>query len=168
MPDGLVPILTIEVDIRCSDWLALLPDAEALCRRAAFAVWTAVAMNGAVEVSLVLADDNLIQDLNCRYRNENAPTDVLSFAGGDAEPVLHGMPRLLGDVVVAFGAAAGDAELAGVGLGNHLSHLIVHGMLHLLGHDHEKDFEAERMERLEIDILSTLGIADPYAVRVER
>ena len=168
MPDGLAQNLTIEVDIRCTDWLVALPDAEALCRRAVGAVWTTAAMQGPVEVSLVLADDDLIQDLNRRYRNKDAPTDVLSFAAGDAEPILHGMPRLLGDIVVAFGAAARDAEQDGIGLANHLSHLIVHGMLHLLGHDHEKDFEAERMERLETDILSTLGFADPYAVRVER
>ncbi len=168
MPDSLARNLTIEVDIRCPDWLAALPEAEALCRQAAGAVWTGSDLHGEVEVSLVLADDDLIQGLNRAYRNKDAPTDVLSFAAGDAVHVLHGMPRLLGDVVVAYGVATGDAEQDGISLGDHLSHLIVHGMLHLLGHDHEKDLEAERMERLETDILSTLGIADPYTVRIGR
>jgi probable rRNA maturation factor len=168
MPDSLARNLTIEVDIRCPDWLTALPESEALCRRAAGAVWTASDLHGEVEVSLVLADDDLIQGLNRAYRDKDAPTDVLSFAAGETGPVFHGMPRLLGDVVVAYGAAAGDAEQDGIGLGNHLSHLIVHGMLHLLGHDHETDFEAERMERLETDILSTLDIADPYAALDER
>lgn len=165
----------IDVTMQCPDWLAALPDAEAIARAAAGA-----ALQGqppASEISLVLADDQFVATLNRDYRGRDGATNVLSFANdippgelpaGAAPPAAAPAPVLLGDVVVAFGVtrleAEGDASgiTHHVSLADHLSHLIIHGVLHLLGHDHQTDGEATRMERLETELLAGLGIADPY------
>lgn len=162
--------MTIAADIAltlsCEKWLTDLPEAEAICRRAAAAALSA-AHAGAGEIGVVLADDDAMRDFNRRYRGIDRATNVLAFAlaGADAgsEDVPAGAPVLLGDVVVALETAAGEAREQGKSLGDHLSHLVVHGTLHLLGHDHEAAAEAARMERLEALALSGLGIADPYA-----
>jgi probable rRNA maturation factor len=149
-----------------------------------------------VEMSLVLADDATVQELNKSYRGKDKPTNVLSFAlyadgeaGGDegewdedeaeADDPDDGdgdgdvdflspddaVPVLLGDVILAFETVDREAREQGKALANHLTHLVTHGVLHLLGYDHLEDSEAEQMERLETQILSGLGIADPYAGR---
>ena len=153
---------TIVVDVRDPAWDAALPDASVLCRNAANAVLDAESVPRAgTEIGVVLADDALVRDLNRDWRGIDAPTDVLSFGAEEPDPA-PGAPRLLGDVVVALGVAARDAEADGVSLRNHLSHLIVHGVFHLLGYDHEDDMQAECMEARETDVLRDLGIGDPY------
>lgn len=157
----------IDVSVPCAAWTASLPDAEAIARRAAAAAFAAAdgpATLPAAEASLVLADDALVQRLNRDYRNQDAPTNVLSFAALDegGQPVTGG-PIPLGDMVLAYETAAAEAAAEGKRLGDHLSHLVVHAMLHLLGYDHGTDVQAKRMERLETHILDGLGIADPYA-----
>jgi probable rRNA maturation factor len=126
------------------------------------------------EISVALADDVVLCDLNARYRGREGPTDVLSFSGRDAAqpgpgvagaPVLPGAPVLLGDVVISYERANADAVAAGLPLADRLSHLVVHGVLHLLGHDHGAEAEAAVMEGLEIGALARLRIADPYAHR---
>jgi probable rRNA maturation factor len=120
---------------------------------------------GPAEASLVLADDDLVRGLNHDYRGQDRPTNVLSFANLDGDPLPApgvAQPLLLGDVVIAFETTRAEAAAEGRRLADHFSHLVVHGMLHLLGFDHETDAQAAEMEGLETRILSKLGIADPY------
>jgi probable rRNA maturation factor len=114
------------------------------------------------EMTVLLTDDREMRDLNRRWRGKDAATNVLSFPAGDEPEGIDG-PRQLGDIVLAAETIAREAEAQGITLTDHLSHLVVHGTLHLLGYDHEDDAEAERMEALETTILAGLGIADPYA-----
>ena len=142
----------IEVEVEDAAWTAALPDVAAVAERAATAAL------GTVEgdVVVLLTDDAAVQDLNARFRDRDRPTNVLSFpAAGSAAPHL-------GDLVLAYGVCASEAEAQGKSLADHLSHLTVHGVLHLLGRDHEVEAEAEEMEAEERSILATLGVADPY------
>ncbi len=147
------------------DWDAALPGAEAIGRRVARAA-VGTLDDPAVEVCLVLADDATVRDLNRAYRGLDRPTNVLSFAGLDADQA-PGAPRLLGDVVIALETARRESAEVGRSLTDHFSHLVVHGMLHLLGHDHATESEAQQMEDLEARVLGRLGIADPRAGRGE-
>lgn len=159
--------LEVAIEIAASDWTSALPDAEALAARALTAAFHHAAPAGAAaaaEVSLVLAGDDMVAELNKNYRGKDGPTNVLSFAmhEDDGQSPVSGQPDLLGDVVVAFGVSEREARDQGLPLADHLSHLCVHGMLHLLGFDHEDEAEAERMEQLETRILGDLGVPDPY------
>ena len=116
------------------------------------------------ELSLVLADDGMMRSLNRLWRGRDRATNVLSFPA-TAAPAIAGAPLLLGDIVLAYGTVAREARSQGKPLADHLSHLIAHGVLHLIGLDHEDDAEARRMEGMERHILARLGIADPYRQR---
>ena len=143
----------IEIEVEDAAWTAAMPDAEAVVLRAATAAL------GTVEGDMVvlLTDDAEVQDLNARFRDKDRPTNVLSFPAPEtAEPHL-------GDIVLAYGVCADEAAAQGKSLADHLSHLVVHGVLHLLGRDHEDDAEAEEMEAEEREILAGIGVADPYA-----
>lgn len=158
--------LEIDVSVRCARWTEALPEAAALARRAALAAWRSEAAAGDAEAAVVLADDAFIRRLNRDYRGQDKPTNVLAFASGidgDTDAPPPPAPRLLGDVVVAFETAAREAADQEKPLADHLSHLVVHGMLHLLGHDHQTAAAATAMERRECDVLAGLGVADPYA-----
>jgi probable rRNA maturation factor len=117
------------------------------------------------EVSVVLADDRHIRDLNLQWRGQDKATNVLSFPAPLREDENEGATVMLGDVVIAYETLAREAEDEKKPLLNHLAHLTVHGFLHLLGYDHTAEDEAEDMERLEARILENLGIPDPYAAR---
>jgi probable rRNA maturation factor len=130
------------------------------------AVWGAFLQSGLechldAEVSVVLADDARLRELNRTWRGKDAPTNVLSF------PAWRDSPEeapLLGDVVVAYETTAREAEVDGKPFQHHLAHLVVHGTLHLLGFDHETgEADAERMEATERAALAGIGIPDPYA-----
>jgi probable rRNA maturation factor len=123
------------------------------------------------EVSVRLTSDEEVRTLNREYRQKDKPTNVLSFPMVQAD-LLEGLANsddgevLLGDIVLAHGVTAREAEEKGVALHEHATHLIVHGTLHLLGYDHELgEAEADAMEEMERAALATLGISDPYAVR---
>lgn len=152
--------LTVDIGVSAPGWRSALPDADALLRKAAGATWQ-VAGEGSAELSILLSDDAEIRRLNREYRDKDRPTNVLSFPADDVGG--PGRPRLLGDVVLSLGTLRRESSEQSIPLEDHLCHLAVHGILHLLGHDHETDFQAESMEALEIDILRGLGIADPYA-----
>jgi len=109
------------------------------------------------EVSVLLTDDAEMQRLNKQFRAKDKPTDVLSFP---ADPMDA---PFLGDIAIGFQIMSRDAQTAGKSLSNHLSHLVIHGYLHLLGFDHIEDAEAEEMEGLERRALASMGIADPYS-----
>jgi probable rRNA maturation factor len=152
--------IVVDVAISCPAWRRELPGIVRLARETVRAVLTDAGC-GAAEVSLMLSDDAAVRTLNRRWRGKDAPTNVLSFpAGDDAVP---GAPRLLGDVVLAFETVAREAEAQAKPLTHHVRHLIVHGVLHLLGHDHERGREATRMENRERRILEAFGVPDPYA-----
>ena len=157
--------LEIEVTARDPRWQEAEPQACRLARHAAEVTLRRQAAGagfaGPLEASIVLADDALVRTLNRTYRRQDRPTNVLSFANGD--PSRAGAV-LLGDVVLARETVVREAEDQGKPLAAHLSHLVVHGVLHLLGFDHERNSDAERMEALEVSILADLGFADPYRV----
>ena len=113
-------------------------------------------------VAVLFTDDAAIAEINAEWRGKDKPTNVLSFPIPEDIPVPQGEPRPLGDIVLAHGVIAREAAEQGKTLRDHTAHLIVHGTLHLLGHDHESDAEAEEMEALETRILKGLGISDPY------
>jgi len=124
-----------------------------------------------VEISVRLTSDNEVRSLNREYRRKDEPTNVLSFPM--VEPNLIDTigrksdlaETLLGDIVLAHGVCAAEADERGVSLEDHTTHLIVHGALHLLGYDHMTDDEAEAMEAIEHAALADLGIADPYPAK---
>ncbi|MFC5372018.1 rRNA maturation RNase YbeY [Brevundimonas faecalis] len=147
----------IEIELEDSAWAEALPDVEGVARRAAEAAL------GVVEgdVVVLLTEDAAVRDLNARFRDKDRPTNVLSFPAAETA-----FPHL-GDVVLGFAYCAAEAESQGKTLADHLSHLVVHGVLHLLGRDHEDDAEAEEMEAEEREILTALGVADPYQIERE-
>lgn len=114
------------------------------------------------ELSLVFTNDHDIRKLNAQWRNIDKPTNVLSFPAFDIAPGNTPGP-LLGDIVLAHETVTREADNENKSINDHLTHLLVHGLLHLVGYDHQTDDEAEQMEQLEREILSNLGIADPYA-----
>jgi probable rRNA maturation factor len=156
-----------DIDLAVEDdrWTESVPDLEPLVIQAVEA-GLAVAPDkpgGGVEVSVLLADDATVQDLNRTWRGKDKPTNVLSFPAAP-QPVPPGNPTPLGDVVLAYETMVRESAEQGKPLRNHLAHLLVHGTLHLVGQDHELgQAEAEAMEALEIAALATLGIPDPYA-----
>lgn len=155
----------VRLTIRVLDavWRRRLPAVERLARRAARAALAGAAPVRRArpgELCLVLADDALLQRLNRTYRGIDKPTNVLSFAGEPRAP--RGGMGDYGDVVVARQTLLGEARAQGKRPADHLTHLVVHGVLHLLGYDHVAKAEADRMERLEVAILARLGVADPY------
>jgi probable rRNA maturation factor len=144
------------------------PDAEVVIHRA---ITTAAEMVDAdtaeTELAVMLTDDAGIRTLNSNWRGIDKPTNVLSFpalqpsgAGGP-----DNAPRMLGDIAIAYETTRKEADDEQKPFDHHLSHLAVHGFLHLIGYDHEKDNDAEAMEALEQEILAQLGIPDPYADR---
>lgn len=143
----------IEVEVEDDAWTAALPDAAAVVERAATAALGSV--DG--DVVVLLTDDAAVRDLNARFRGKDRPTNVLSF------PAPESAAPHLGDLVLAHGVCAAEAEAQGKTLAAHLTHLTVHGVLHLLGRDHEDEAEAEAMEAEERDLLARLGVADPYS-----
>ncbi len=147
------PRLSCQVVLLDEGWLKALPGVERLVRKAA----RAAARRGK-SLNVALADDRAVRSLNKRDRKQDKPTNVLSYPSGER--------AFLGDIVLARQTVWREARAQKKSPADHVAHLVVHGVLHLLGHDHEtSDADAERMEALERRILKRLGIADPYALR---
>ncbi len=150
--------LSIDIIVEHDAWSAL-PDLEELVRHAASAALAEAEGNVAsgTELSVVFCDDAFIRVLNRDWREKDTPTNVLSFPADDTARELT-----LGDLVIAYETTAREAEEEGKSLRDHAIHLVVHGLLHLVGYDHETDGEAEDMERRETRALARLGISCPY------
>ncbi|ATQ41049.1 rRNA maturation RNase YbeY [Caulobacter mirabilis] len=142
----------IDIEIEDDAWTTALPKSETVALAAAQA-----ALDGDGGVTILLTDDATVADLNQRFRNKAGPTNVLSFPAPE-NPEGH-----LGDIALAYGVCAREAEEQGKPFAHHLQHLVAHGVLHLLGYDHLEEEEAEEMEDLERRILAGLGVPNPYA-----
>lgn len=154
--------MAVEVLIEDTRWGDV--DITALARRATDAALAGAALDPAAwEVSLLACDDTRIATLNATFRDKPAPTNVLSWPGADrGAPPDPGVDPELGDIAIAYDTCAREAGEAGLNLDTHVLHLLVHGTLHLLGYDHETDADAAVMEALEVEVLATLGVANPY------
>ena len=141
----------IDIEIEDEAWSAALPNAEVLALEAAEA---ATAEGG---MAILLTDDDAVAELNQRFRGKTGPTNVLSF------PAPDNREGHLGDIALAYGVCAREAAEQGKSLAHHLQHLVAHGVLHLVGYDHQTETEAEEMEALERRILAGLDVPDPYA-----
>jgi probable rRNA maturation factor len=144
------------------------PNAEAVIHRAIAAAAESIDEDVAdAEVAVMLTDDTGIRTLNSNWRGIDKPTNVLSFPAlqpeGERKP--GDAPRMLGDIAIAYDTLRREADEEDKPFDHHLSHLAVHGFLHLIGYDHETHADAEKMEALEQDVLAQLGIPDPYAER---
>ncbi len=128
------------------------------------AILPKAAIGRELEVSLVLANDDLIQILNSEYRQKDKPTNVLTFATLDSEEPATDGALNLGDVILSYETIVREAQEQGKFITDHVRHLVVHGVLHLLGYDHEEEDEATDMETLEIRILETMGVQNPYTL----
>lgn len=159
MPD-LAPVVDLRIDD--DSWRDPELEVAAVIRAAAAAALAEAGLQDTrVEVSVLLTSDDEMARLNARWRGRARATNVLSFPAVDrAAPGARG--GFLGDIALAFGTLTREARNGGMTLADHLSHMMVHGILHLLGHDHETDHEAREMERREARALGALGIADPY------
>ena len=149
----------IEVEIEDEAWSLAAPDAAGLAVQAAEAALAAVRAQG--DVTVLLADDAAVADLNERFRGVAGPTNVLSF------PAAESARPHLGDVALAYGVCEREALAEDKRLAHHLMHLVAHGVLHLVGYDHQTDAEAETMEALERQVMQGLGAPDPYAAEVQ-
>ncbi|MSO72756.1 MAG: rRNA maturation RNase YbeY [Rhodospirillaceae bacterium] len=163
---------TVNIILGARIWTRSLPNAVAVSRRAALSALAVAVPKSAVELSILLASDGAVRKLNAEFRRTDKTTDVLSFpAFADAKAraaaaraTPRGTVQYLGDVALAYGVLVREAKAGHKALRAHLSHLVVHGVLHLLGYDHQRHDEAAIMERLEKKILAGLKISDPYAL----
>jgi probable rRNA maturation factor len=164
------------VDVVIDDHLWNRFDLEDMASSTLEAVVTKLDLvNGPYELSILACDDGRIAILNKEFRGKYTPTNVLSWPMHDLQPaVAGGKPDALpladfgdpfvniGDIAISFQTCQKEAEAAGIEIKNYTSHLLIHGILHLLGYDHETDADAEMMETLEIDLLASMGIGNPY------
>jgi probable rRNA maturation factor len=153
---------SVEVTVSCDAWFDDCPHAAAIAAGAAQAALRDSGGAAQLLVDVTLADDAEQRRLNRIYRGKDVPTNVLAFPQGAPASSRSDQPVLLGDVVLAFETVHQEAAEQNKPFANHLRHLVVHGVLHLLGFDHENAAAAAAMEAREIKILAGLGVPDPY------
>lgn len=154
-------MLMADITVADSGWRSLIDHPETLVQTAVQAAWAYPDLSHGqeAEVSILLTDDATVQTLNAQYRGQDKPTNVLAFP---ADMPVTGGPAPLGDIAIARETVLGEAEAASKPPRDHLAHLAIHGLLHLLGYDHQTDADASHMEGLEVAILKSLDIPDPY------
>ena len=150
----------LEVDIlrHAEVWRGALTDAALKCAALAAFLTAPPSTQGTYEVTILLTDDAEMRTLNRAWRGKDAPTNVLSFPSSNTPPV----PGALGDIVLAYETIRDEGRCTNTAFSDHVSHLVIHGLLHLLGFDHMNEDDAARMEALERDALASIGVADPY------
>lgn len=149
------PVCLAEAIVEDERWDAQLGDTQGFTAK----IWAAALhheprLRG--ETAVLFGNDAQLHDLNNRFRQTDKPTNVLSFPSGQTN-------GFLGDIAIAFDTCEREATEKGIALADHSAHLLIHGLLHLIGYDHETAHDAEIMEQLETTILANLGVADPYA-----
>lgn len=162
-----------DILVQSERWRTHLEDPEQFVKRICTQVFLLLDVgqnrSGHIDISIVLADDAFITTLNASYRGKNMPTNVLSFPACDIKPgqaiPTSEMEVTLGDVIIALETVEREATEQGKSFDAHVTHMLVHGILHLLGYDHMTESEAKEMETLEITILRDLGINNPYEIR---
>jgi probable rRNA maturation factor len=151
--------LTLDLVVEDERWHELIA-VDIVSARAARELAAFLSVSAPASAVVCFSDDATIAALNTQFRNKPKPTNVLSFP----QPALPGArPRLLGDIIIARETVAAEAARDAIAVADHVAHLVIHGLLHLMGYDHATDSEAERMEAVETAVLARLGIADPYA-----
>jgi probable rRNA maturation factor len=169
MPRAADPRVAVSLIVEHDAWREAVADPLPLLRRAAGAAVSQARRDRrsrstvASSVAVALIDDRAMRKLNRSFRGKDKPTNVLSFPSGEMQDGKRAKLQL-GDIAIALGTVKREAKTQGKTVADHLTHLMVHAVLHLLGYDHESDPEAERMEALERKALAALGIADPYRV----
>ena len=155
--------IAIEVTIPCPLWRRDCAEAPALAKAAARLALVSCGAPSASVVDITLTDDAAQQALNRTWRGKDTPTNVLAFPVADG-PAPHpdGAPLLLGDVILAYETVRREATEQEKPLADHLRHLVIHGVLHLLGYDHVDAADAATMEAREIELLAELGVPNPY------
>jgi probable rRNA maturation factor len=163
VPSEVEGLLQLDGVVHAPDWPETVTQPSFLDRIAA-AIARKLEFDGREAAVVSFGDDAAVRDLNARYRGKDAPTNVLSFptTGHVVGPDGDGETRPLGDIVLARETVMREAAEQAVDFSHHVTHLLVHGVLHLLGYDHGVDAEAEEMEALEVEILLELGIDNPY------
>jgi probable rRNA maturation factor len=149
----------IDVEVEDAAWTAAIEAVVALTQQAAGA---AARLGNGGAIAVLLTGDAVVRDLNARFRHQDRATNVLSFPAGE-----HARGQL-GDIALAFGVCEQEARAQAKPLEDHLRHLVIHGVLHLLGYDHQSEDQASRMESVERHLLAGMDIPDPYSDRVER
>jgi probable rRNA maturation factor len=150
------------IDIADDAWNGVA-DLDRLTERAIGAALAHAEADSNVEISVLFASDTAAARLNAKWRQKDYTPNILSFPAPQIQDVPDGEPKPLGDLILAVGTVTREAEQQGKPLISHLTHLIVHGTLHLLGFDHMEETDAQRMEAAEIAILAGLGVEDPYS-----
>lgn len=157
---------SIEISVQCPDWEEIEGIEQIVTNTVMTALKQAIlpniAQNRPLEVSVVLANNDLVQVLNREYREKDKPTNVLTFATLDGDEPIVTTELNLGDIILAYETIALEAKEQKKFKKDHIKHLLVHGTLHLLGYDHQTEEEATDMETLEIRILQSLGVENPY------
>lgn len=154
--------ICVDAEQHAGDWIWLGAWDEVIARACEHVAAAAVPPDAQLAAALALADDAAVRSLNRDWRRQDKPTNVLSFPAPNLSRGVAG-PLFIGDIVIAEETLLAEARAAGIPPAHHFQHLLVHGLLHLLGHDHEDDEEAAAMEALETRILAALGIPSPYA-----
>lgn len=163
-----MPTLTLEIQITALAWRQI-PRLCARLQQAARAVseHRSASLRFSATATILLASDAKVRQLNFDFRGINKPTNVLSFPQFSPQELRrlkkHNETVELGDIALAYGRMAAEAKIEGKRPMDHATHLVVHGLLHLLGHDHVREKDAKRMEKTEIEIMKSLGAPDPYA-----
>lgn len=164
LPQKLKP--SIDISVQDPEW-EKMGDIHAIIKHTAKtalnnAILPKIAIGRDLEISIVLANDDLLQLLNNEYREQDKPTNVLTFATLDGEEIPHEGVLNLGDILMSYQTIERESQQQGKFPLDHIRHMTVHGILHLLGYDHQNDDEANDMETLEIRILEQLGVQNPY------
>jgi probable rRNA maturation factor len=177
MTKTLADRIDLTIAVHDKAWLALSNELRTYVRAVTLRTLTGTAADlelyhthpdASIGVAIVLTNGAEIRDLNQRFRGIDKATNVLSFPADHEAPRLNAQELILGDIIIAYEVVVHEAEEQKKPIMAHLTHMIVHGLLHLIGHDHMEDAEAEQMEAYEREILASFGIADPYIAITER